>query len=92
MHGTRVTLASWVVLFHAQEIRRQRLSVSQVSRKLGVSYLTAKSMLQRLDELREKMPDMAERMKRQLLDLTGMRDHAPMPTSHMSASAGNMGA
>jgi hypothetical protein len=63
LHGTRVTLSSWLVLFHAQEIRRQRLSVSQVSRKLGVSYLTAKSMLQRLDELREKMPAMAERLK-----------------------------
>lgn len=92
LHGTRVTLASWVVLFHAQEIRRQRLSVSQVSRKLGVSYLTAKSMLQRLDELREKMPDMAERMKRQLADLSGARESSSMPASHMSVSAGNIGA
>lgn len=91
LHGTRVTLASWLVLFNAQEIRRQRLSVSQVSRKLGVSYLTAKSMLQRLDELREKMPSMAERMKTQLADLSGLREHA-MPASHMSASVGNLGA
>lgn len=91
LHGTRVTLASWLVLFNAQEIRRQRLSVSQVSRKLGVSYLTAKSMLQRLDELREKMPDMAERMRHQLADLAGLREHAA-PASHMSATAGNIGA
>jgi hypothetical protein len=90
LHGTRVTLCSWVVLFHAQEIRRQRLSVSQVSRKLGVSYLTAKSMLQRLDELREKMPDMAERLRHQLASLAGMREQQ-MPASHLSASTGNMG-
>lgn len=91
LHGTRVTLSSWLVLFHAQEIRRQRLSVSQVSRKLGVSYLTAKSMLQRLDELREKMPAMAERLKQQLLDVSGARDQSAMPASHLSANAGNMG-
>jgi hypothetical protein len=92
LHGTRVTLTSWVVLFHAQEIRRQRLSVSQVSRKLGVSYLTAKSMLQRLDELREKMPEMADRMRHQLAELSGMREQSSMHASHMSAGAGNMGA
>lgn len=91
LHGTRVTLASWIVLFHAQEIRRQRLSVSQVSRKLGVSYLTARSMLQRLDDLREKMPEMADRMRRQLASLAGLRDQPSAPASHMSASAGNMG-
>lgn len=91
LHGTRVTLASWLVLFDALEIRRQRLSVSQVSRKLGVSYLTAKSMLQRLGELREKMPGMAERMTSQLADLSDLRERAT-PASHMSTSAGNLGA
>lgn len=70
LHGTRVSLTSWVVLLHIQEVRRQRPSISQVSRKLGVSYLTAKSMLLRLDELRATMPAMSERIRSQLLDLS----------------------
>lgn len=74
LHGTRVTLAGWVVLFHTHEVRRQRLSVSQVSRKLGVSYLTAKSMLRRLEDLKSEMPGMAERLQNQLTDLSGSRD------------------
>lgn len=80
LHGTRVLLSAWVVLFHTQEVRRQRPSVSQVSRKLGVSYLTAKSMLSRLDELRAVMPDMATRLKSQLVDLSGARDAATRKT------------
>lgn len=74
LHGTRVTLSGWVVLFHTHEVRRQRLSVSQVSRKLGVSYLTAKSMLRRLDELRAEMPEMADRLRNQLTELSGQRE------------------
>lgn len=77
LHGTRVTLAAWVMLFHTQEVRRQRPSVSQVSRKLGVSYLTAKSMLKRLDDLRAIMPDMSDRLKSQLVDLSGAREGSP---------------
>lgn len=77
LHGTRVTLQAWVSLFHTQEVRRQRPSVSQVSRRLGVSYLTAKSMLRRLDELRSEMPAMAERMRHQLIELSAGRDSGP---------------
>jgi hypothetical protein len=88
LHGTRVTLPAWVVLFHTQEIRKQRLSVSQVSRKLGVSYLTAKSMLRRLDDLRATMPDMVERMRRQLQDLSGAREMQPQQRpSHANPAA-----
>ncbi len=86
LHGTRVTLSAWVVLFHMQEIRRQRPSVSQVSRKLGVSYLTAKSMLKRLDDLRAKMPDMADRLRQQLVELSGVRS-APMGARPASAAS-----
>ncbi len=73
LHGTRVNMMAWVVLFHTQEVRGQRLSISQVSHKLGVSYLTAKSMLQRLDQLRTGMPDMAERFRGQLSELAAAR-------------------
>ncbi|KAB7738563.1 hypothetical protein F2P47_16760 [Parvibaculum sedimenti] len=74
LHGTRVTIAAWLVLFHAFEVRKQRLSVSQVSHKLNVSYLTAKSMLQRLDQLKTEMPEMADRLRSQLIDLSGRRE------------------
>ncbi|MDR3499076.1 MAG: transposase [Parvibaculum sp.] len=77
LHGTRVTLQAWVSLFHTQEVRRQRPSVSQVSRRLGVSYLTAKSMLRRLDELRSEMPAMAERMRHHLIELSAGRESGP---------------
>ncbi|MEG9284523.1 hypothetical protein [Aerococcus urinae] len=72
-----MTLQAWVSLFHTQEVRRQRPSVSQVSRRLGVSYLTAKSMLRRLDELRSEMPAMAERMRHQLIELSTGRESGP---------------
>lgn len=87
LHGTRVTLAAWIVLFHTQEVRRQRPSVSQVSRKLGVSYLTAKSMLKRLDDLRAVMPDMADRLKSQLVDLSAARE-APTTRAAQSGMIG----
>lgn len=74
LHGTRVNLSHWLILFHAQEIRHQRLSVSQVSRRLGVGYLTAKSMITRLDSLRAEMPEIAERLKARLLEVAANRE------------------
>lgn len=74
LHGTRVTIAAWLVLYHALEVRKQRLSISQVSHKLNVSYLTAKSMLRRLDQMKAEMPEMADRLRSQLIDLSGKRE------------------
>jgi len=42
-----------------------------VSRRFDVAYLTAKSMLRRIEALRQEMPEMADRLERSLRDLAG---------------------
>jgi hypothetical protein len=58
-----------VKLFYTTQIRNQNLTASQVSRRFNVAYLTAKSMLRRIDAIRREMPEMAERLERSLRDL-----------------------
>jgi|TARA_R100000322_G_scaffold31813_4_gene20457 hypothetical protein len=62
-------VSAWVKLFYATQIRNQNLTASQVSRRFSVAYLTAKSMLRRIDALKREMPEMADRLERSLRDL-----------------------
>lgn len=69
LHRSRLPVSSWVKLFYTTQIRNQNLTASQVSRRFNVAYLTAKSMLRRIDAIRREMPEMAERLERSLRDL-----------------------
>lgn len=71
LHRSRLPVSAWVKLFYAIEIRNQNLTASQVSRRFNVAYLTAKSMLKRIDAMKREMPDMAMRLEQQLRDLAG---------------------
>lgn len=71
LHRSRLPVSTWVKLFHAVEIRQQRLTASQVSRRFNVAYLTAKSMLARIEALKRDMPEMTARLEKQLRDLAG---------------------
>jgi hypothetical protein len=62
-------VSAWVKLFYVTQIRNQNLTASQVSRRFSVAYLTAKSMLRRIDTLKREMPEMADRLERSLRDL-----------------------
>ncbi|WP_245545189.1 hypothetical protein [Parvibaculum lavamentivorans] len=42
------------------------MTASQVSRRFDVAYLTAKSMLRRVEALKREMPEMAMRLETQL--------------------------
>lgn len=75
LHRSRLPVSAWVKLFYATEIRNQTLTASQVSRRFNVAYLTAKSMLKRVEALKREMPDMAERLEKQLRDLAGNLSH-----------------
>ncbi|ABS61685.1 hypothetical protein Plav_0062 [Parvibaculum lavamentivorans DS-1] len=66
LHRSRLPVSAWVKLFYAIEIRGQRLTASQVSRRFDVAYLTAKSMLRRVEALKREMPEMAMRLETQL--------------------------
>lgn len=66
LHRSRLPVSTWVKLFHAVEIRNQRLTASQVSRRFSVAYLTAKSMLARIEALKRDMPGMTTRLDEQL--------------------------
>ena len=69
LHRSRLPVSAWVKLFYATQIRNQNLTASQVSRRFSVAYLTAKSMLRRIDALKREMPEMADRLERSLRDL-----------------------
>jgi ribosomal protein L37AE/L43A len=69
LHRSRLPVSVWVKLFYAIQIRNQSLTASQVSRRFSVAYLTAKSMLKRIDAMKQEMPDMAMRLEQQLRDL-----------------------
>lgn len=69
LHRSRLPVSAWVKLFYAIEIRNQRLTASQVSRRFSVAYLTAKSMLTRIEALKRDMPEMADRLDRELREL-----------------------
>ena len=69
LHRSRLPVSAWVKLFYATQIRTQNLTASQVSRRFNVAYLTAKSMLRRIEALKKEMPEMAERLDRSLRDL-----------------------
>jgi len=71
LHRSRLPVSTWVKLFHAIEIRQQRLTASQVSRRFNVAYLTAKSMLARIEALKRDMPEMTARLEKQLRGLAG---------------------
>lgn len=71
LHRSRLPVSAWVKLFYATQIRNQNLTASQVSRRFDVAYLTAKSMLRRIEALRREMPEMADRLERSLRDLAG---------------------
>jgi|TARA_B100000614_G_scaffold258222_2_gene279928 hypothetical protein len=62
-------VSAWVKLFYATQIRKQNLTASQVSRRFDVAYLTAKSMLHRVDALKREMPEMADRLEQSLREL-----------------------
>ena len=69
LHRSRLPVSAWVRLYYLTRIRGQQLSNSQVSRKLSVAYLTARSMLERLDAMEREQPDMARRLYDQLYSL-----------------------
>lgn len=69
LHRSRLPVSAWVKLFYATQIRNQNLTASQVSRRFNVAYLTAKSMLRRIDALKREMPEMADRLEKSLRDL-----------------------
>lgn len=71
LHRSRLPVSAWVKLFYATEIRNQTLTASQVSRRFNVAYLTAKSMLKRVEALKREMPEMAQRLESQLRELAG---------------------
>ena len=69
LHRSRLPVSAWVKLFYATQIRKQNLTASQVSRRFDVAYLTAKSMLHRVDALKREMPEMADRLEQSLREL-----------------------
>lgn len=69
LHRSRLPVSAWVRLYYLTRIRGQQLSNSQVSRKLSVAYLTARSMLERLDAMERDQPDMARRLYDQLYSI-----------------------
>lgn len=69
LHRTRLPVSAWVRLFHATQIAGQSFNPPQVSRRFGVAYLTAESMLQRVEALKDDMPEMAARLEAMLRDL-----------------------
>ncbi len=73
LHRSRLPVSAWVKLFYATQIREQKLTASQVSRRFNVAYLTAKSMLRRIEAMKREMPEMAQRLERQLRELGGSR-------------------
>jgi len=73
LHRSRLPVSAWVKLFYATQIREQKLTASQVSRRFNVAYLTAKSMLRRIEAMKREMPEMAQRLERQLRELGSSR-------------------
>lgn len=69
LHRSRLPVSAWVRLYYLTRIRGQQLSNSQVSRKLSVAYLTARSMLERLDAMEREQPEMARRLYDQLYSI-----------------------
>lgn len=73
LHRSRLPVSAWVKLFYATQIKEQKLTASQVSRRFNVAYLTAKSMLRRIEAMKQEMPEMAQRLERQLRELGSSR-------------------
>lgn len=71
LHRSRLPVATWVRLFYITRIANRRLTPSQVSRRYGVAYLTAKSMLRRMEAIQLEMPEMMARLEKSLRDLDG---------------------
>jgi len=63
LHGTRVSLASWITLYLHSEVLRERWSISKVRRELGVSYVTAKNMTCRMERLKTECPVITQRLE-----------------------------
>jgi hypothetical protein len=59
----------WVKFFHLTHIANRTLTASQVSRRYNVAYLTAKSMLRRIEAMKADRPEMMERLETLLRDL-----------------------
>lgn len=69
LHRTRIPISAWVRLFHLTQILGHSFNPPQVSRRFGVAYLTAESMLKRVEALKHEMPEMAERLEALLREL-----------------------
>jgi hypothetical protein len=69
LHGTRVEISKWIALFALRRIWHEPISAASLSRDLNISYVTARRMLQKIDELEIKMPAMAARLEAKLRTL-----------------------
>lgn len=69
LHRTRIPISAWVRLFHSTQILGHSFNPPQVSRRFGVAYLTAESMLKRVEALKHDMPEMTERLEMSLREL-----------------------
>lgn len=66
LHGTRVEISKWIALFALRRIWHEPVSAASLSRDLNISYVTARRMLQKVDELEINMPAMAARLEAKL--------------------------
>ena len=69
LHRTRIPISAWVRLFHSTQILGHTFSPPHVSRRFGVAYLTAESMLKRVEALKHDMPEVTERLEASLREL-----------------------
>lgn len=69
LHRSRLPVSVWVKFFHLTHIANRTLTASQVSRRYNVAYLTAKSMLRRIEAMKSDRPDMMARLEALLRDL-----------------------
>jgi len=69
LHGTRVEISKWVTLFALRHIWRQPVSGSSLSLDFQVSYLTARRMIQKMEELEITLPAMTARLELNLRTL-----------------------
>jgi hypothetical protein len=68
LHGTRVTLAHWTRLIETKSVKGIDRTISRIALDLDVSYLTARSMIERAEQLKASNPAMFERL------VDGIRD------------------
>ncbi len=69
LHRSRLPVSVWVKFYHLTHIANRTLTASQVSRRYNVAYLTAKSMLRRIEAMKTDRPEMMERLETLLRDL-----------------------